>query len=257
MWRCPPRSRGGSGSRCEFPPTRGKVSTAAASRWRCRVAARRELPLEFTVHEGTLDAVDIPAGPWGHTIDLPWDGPEAEAWNRDMAAKSLRKLREYGFTTASGLPVITYRGFQAGRPDFDFTIGDQQMKTFREAGFSMPVVTYCPLSGLNTYGRDAAAMQAAGMSDYSQFVRALFSAVQKHAVKRIGCRSTGTSATSRLATISRAAPKTPRPIARPFPPVLRSSPRPVRSLDPTSPTRISVCPAHCTSPTGTCTTKRR
>jgi hypothetical protein len=154
---------------------RGRVTMGLSS------GGQRELPLEFTVHAGTLDAVDIPAGPWGHTIDLPWDGPEAEAWNRDMAAKSLRKLREYGFTTASGLPVIAYRGLQAGRPDFDYTIGDQQMKAFREAGFSLPVVTYCPLPGLNTYGRDDAAMQAAGMSDYSQFIRALFSAVQTHA----------------------------------------------------------------------------
>jgi hypothetical protein len=98
-----------------------------------------------------------------------------------MAAKSLRKLREYGFTTASGLPVMAYRGFQAGRPDFDFTIGDQQMKMFRDAGFSMPVVSYCQMDGLNTYFRDAAAMQAAGMDDYSQFIHALFSTVQTHA----------------------------------------------------------------------------
>ena len=28
---------------------------------------------------------------------------------------------------------------------------------FRDAGFSMPVVTYCPLRGLNTYRRDEAA----------------------------------------------------------------------------------------------------
>ena len=64
---------------------RGRVAMALAN------GGPRELPLEFTVHTGTLDAVDVPAGPWGHTIDLPWDGPEAEAWNRDMAAKSLRE----------------------------------------------------------------------------------------------------------------------------------------------------------------------
>ena len=57
------------------------------------------------MRKGTLDAVDIPAGPWGHTIDLPWYEDETAEWNRDMAVKSLKKLREYGFTTASGLPV--------------------------------------------------------------------------------------------------------------------------------------------------------
>ena len=63
------------------------------------------LPLQFTVRKGTLDPVDVPAGPFSHTIDLPWFEDEAAAWNADMAMKSLKKLREYGFTTASGLPV--------------------------------------------------------------------------------------------------------------------------------------------------------
>jgi hypothetical protein len=63
------------------------------------------VPLELTVHKGVLDPVDIPAGPWGYTIDIPWEGDEAAAWNRTMAVKSLQKIRECGFTTASGLPV--------------------------------------------------------------------------------------------------------------------------------------------------------
>lgn len=139
------------------------------------------VPLEFTVRKGTLDPVDIPAGPWGYTIDLPWEGDEAAAWNRAMAVKSLRKLREYGFTTASGLPVIQYRGFKDGKPVLDFTTGDAQMKMFREAGFHMPVVTYCALGGLNAYYKDEGAMRAAGFSDYSRFLKAVFSAVQQHA----------------------------------------------------------------------------
>ncbi len=139
------------------------------------------VPLEFTVRKGTLDPVDVPAGPWGHTINLPWSGDEAAEWNRGMAAASLKKLREYGFTTASGLPVITYRGFKDGVPDIDFSAGDAQMKMFRENGFTLPVVTYCALSGLNTYYQDEAAMRAAGFDDYSKFLKALFNAVQEHA----------------------------------------------------------------------------
>jgi hypothetical protein len=140
-----------------------------------------DVPVEFTVRKGALDAVDIPVGPWGHTIDLPWDGPEAAAWNRSMADKSLKKLSEYGFTTCSGLPVVTYRGFKKGVPEFDFSTGDRQMQLLRENGFSMPVVSYCAFNGLNTYYRDDAAMKAAGFSDYSQFIKALFGAVQQHA----------------------------------------------------------------------------
>jgi len=142
---------------------------------------RHSLPVEFTVRKGSLDAVDIPVGPWGHTIDLPWYRDEAAAWNRSMAEKSLRKLRAYGFTTASGLPVIAYQGFEGGVPQIDFSIGDAQMELFRRIGFTMPVVTYCRLAGLSTYYEDRSAMEAAGFNDYSRFIKAVFDAVQKHA----------------------------------------------------------------------------
>jgi hypothetical protein len=139
------------------------------------------VPLELTVRKGTLDPVDVPAGPWSHTIDLPWPGKEAEAWNRTMAEKSLRRMREYGFTSCSGLPVVAYRGFKDGAPVLDFSVGDAQMKMLKDCGFTMPVVTYCAFVGLNTYFKDEAAMKAAGFSDYSEFLKALFGAVQKHA----------------------------------------------------------------------------
>jgi hypothetical protein len=139
------------------------------------------LALMFTVRKGTLDPVDVPAGPFSHTIDLPWFEEETGEWNRGMAMKSLKKLREYGFTTASGLPVLTYQGFKDGAPQIDFSAGDAQMKQFREAGFRMPVVSYCPFHGLNTYYRDEDAMRAAGFTDYSAFIKAVFTAVQKHA----------------------------------------------------------------------------
>ena len=139
------------------------------------------LPVEFNVRKGQLDPVDLPAGPWSHTIDLPWDDQQARAWNEAMAVKSLRKLREYGFTTCSGLPVISYQGFKNGAPAFDFSAGDAQMKRMRAAGFTLPVVTYCALNGLNTYYQDEAAMKAAGFSDYSRFIQALFGAVDQHA----------------------------------------------------------------------------
>jgi hypothetical protein len=140
-----------------------------------------EVPLEFTVRAGTLDPVDVPAGPWGHAIGIPWPGAEARAWEDAVATKCLRKLREYGFTTFSGLPVLTHKGFKDGKPVIDFGAGDAQMKRAREAGFTMPVVTYCPFIGLNLYYQDAAALNASGLKDYGEFVKAVFSEVQKHA----------------------------------------------------------------------------
>ena len=100
------------------------------------------LPLRWTVLKGSLDPVDLPAGPFSHTIDLPWYDDEAAAHNREMASRSLARLREYGFTTASGLPVVRYLGFKDGKPQFDFSRADAQMELFREHGFNMPVVTY-------------------------------------------------------------------------------------------------------------------
>jgi hypothetical protein len=133
------------------------------------------------VRKGTLDPVDIPAGPWGHTINLPWYDDEVGKWNDAMADKSLRKLREYGFTSCSGLPVITLRGFKDGNPVLDFSTGDMQMKRLKDHGFTMPVVTYCPFIGLNTYYQDEAKMKAAGLTDYSDFIQTVFGTVQKHA----------------------------------------------------------------------------
>jgi hypothetical protein len=150
-----------------------------------RIAAERGgellLPLVFTVRKGTLDPVDLPAGPFSHTIDLPWYDDEAGERNREMAKRSLAKMREYGFTTASGLPVVRYLGCKDRVPQLDFSLADDQMRLFRDQGFRMPVVSYCPLPGFDLYHRDEAAMTQAGFTDYSEFVKAIFSAIQKHA----------------------------------------------------------------------------
>lgn len=139
------------------------------------------LPMELTVRKGTLDPVDIPVGPWGHTIDLPWYDEEVRQWNAAMAVQSLRKLRDYGFTSCSGLPVVSYRGFRDGAPVLDFSVGDAQMKRLKDLGFTMPVVSYCAFSGLNTYFKDEAQMKAAGFSDYAAFLKAVFGAIEQHA----------------------------------------------------------------------------
>ena len=112
----------------------GRRSTAARCACKAERGGELSLPLRFTVRKGTLDPVDIPAGPFGHTIDLPWFDDEAAAWNRDMAVKSLAKLREYGFTTASGLPVAhlsRVQGRQARRSTS--RAGDAQMRPLQGA----------------------------------------------------------------------------------------------------------------------------
>jgi hypothetical protein len=142
-----------------------------------------QVPVEYRVYQGTLDPVDIPVGPWGHEIGIPWydDDPATRAWNETMVQRSLARMREYGLTTFSGLPRIRYLGFRDGKPTFDFSDADRQMQRAKVAGFTMPVVSYVHLAGLNLYYKDDAALQQSGLRDYSQFIKAVFSAIQQHA----------------------------------------------------------------------------
>ncbi len=141
------------------------------------------LPVQLKVHKGVLAEADLPIGPWGHTIDLPWlpSDPGTIEWNREMAEKSLRKLREYGFTTFTGMPSLKYIGFKDGAPVIDFEKGDEQMRNARSAGFYMPIVSYVPIEGLNLYYQDLGAMKEAGFDDYSLFIKAVFQAIEQHA----------------------------------------------------------------------------
>lgn len=141
------------------------------------------IPLRLTVLKGSLDAMDIPAGPWGIYIETQWfkDDPKALAFNADMTGRGMRLLREHGFTLFSGAPSVVYQGFRNGAPAFDFHVADTQMETARKLGF-MAVDSYgAGISGLTAYAQDAAQMKAAGFTDYSAFIKAVYTAVERHA----------------------------------------------------------------------------
>jgi hypothetical protein len=150
---------------------------------RTEKAGTAQLPLEFRVRNGALDPVDIPAGPFGYSIGVPWFGDDQEttAFNRQMVKKSLYKMREYGFTACSGLPSIEYRGFDRGQPVLDFRAADPAMKLAGSLGF-LAVSSYgAGVSGFNAYSQDANALGSSGLTDYSAFVKAIYSRVQRHA----------------------------------------------------------------------------
>jgi hypothetical protein len=141
------------------------------------------IPVRFTVRKGALLPIDIPVGPFGGGIVSGWDNndPAAAAFSAELAAKSLRLLREHGFTIFSGVPSVVYKGFNKGKPVLDFSIADRQMQEARSLGF-LAVDTYgAGVSGINSYFPDTAKMTEAGFTDYSQFIRAVYSAVQQHA----------------------------------------------------------------------------
>ncbi len=165
------------------PPDAGPGTYKGRVMMRAEKGEPAEIPVEFRVRMGTLDPVDIPAGPWGCTINTPWysDDPAAAEYNRQMYLKGLRKIREYGFTAFSGIPSITYRGFRDGKPVLDFTVADAQMKAAGQLGF-LAVVSYgSGVAGIDPYYHDTERMSAAGFQDYPAFVKAIYSQIQRHA----------------------------------------------------------------------------
>jgi hypothetical protein len=101
-----------------------------------------------------------------------------------MVKRSLYKMREYGFTACSGLPLIAYRGFDRGRPVLDFRAADPIMKLAGSLGF-LAVSSYGGgVSGIGAYTQDTNAMSSAGFTDYSAFVKAIYSQIQRHADQR-------------------------------------------------------------------------
>jgi hypothetical protein len=144
---------------------------------------RQAIPLELRVHQGTLDPMDIPVGPWGCSIRTPWreGNAEAAAFHEKLATASLRALRQYGFTMFSGIPGIQYLGFKDGRPALDFGDSDPRMQQAKDMGF-LAVCNYGRgIGGLDTYFQDTERMKAAGFTDYSVFIKAIFTAIQQHA----------------------------------------------------------------------------
>ncbi|MGA2267498.1 MAG: hypothetical protein ABSH44_03410 [Bryobacteraceae bacterium] len=141
------------------------------------------VPLRFTVRKGALDAADIPVGPWGGRIGTPWyqDDPATIDFGAEMTEKSLLALRAHGFTMFSGVPYVVYRGFKDGQPVLDFGAADRQMADARKYGFRAVNSYGAGVIGLDAYHQDLGKMKEAGFNDYSAFIKAIYSAIDRHA----------------------------------------------------------------------------
>ncbi len=113
----------------------------------------------------------------------------------------LQRLREYGFTSCSGLPAIPYRGFKDGQPILDFSQADAQMKHAKDLGF-LAVGTYgSGVSGFDPYHQDTGAderRRVQGLHGVPQGGLSARSSVTPRA--KAGCRSITTWPTNRSAT---------------------------------------------------------
>ena len=129
-----------------------------------------------------LDELDVPAGPWGCSIGLPWYQGDLGDYDREMLRKCLAKMREYGCTSFSGIPTLGIRGWQNGKPDIDFSRADGEMSEAKAAGFRMIVVNYNGgIQPFNNYQIDQGAMTSAGFTNYADFLRAVLTEVDAHA----------------------------------------------------------------------------
>ena len=140
------------------------------------------IPLTFRVRKGTLDEADIPVGPWGHSVNMPWrEDAASRAFSEQLKRASLEKIREYGFNCVTGIPRFAYRGFRDGQPVLDFSQTDADMKLLRELGYLATCDYGAGIQGINKYFIDEAAMHAAGFTDYPEFIKAIYTAIQQHA----------------------------------------------------------------------------
>lgn len=138
--------------------------------------------IEARIFATPLDELDIAAGPWGSSLDVPWPGDDMSEWNRTMFRKSLDKMREYGCTTFSGIPTLRIKGWNNKVPDIDFTQADWQMQQAKAAGFKRVVINYNGgIQGFNNYVVDDAAMKAAGFDRCVDFLRAVLTPIAAHA----------------------------------------------------------------------------
>ncbi|MCC7490907.1 MAG: hypothetical protein IT204_01090 [Fimbriimonadaceae bacterium] len=155
---------------------RGSLTVSLAA------GGRLQVPLEVRLFARPLDEVDVPVGPWGCSIDLPWYSEDLGNYDEQTYLGCLRLLRSCGVTSFSGIPTVRLRGWTGGRPNLDFTLADRQMALAREAGFKHLVVNYNGgLQGFNNYLQDTAAMRSAGFGDYQDFLRAYLTPLQEHA----------------------------------------------------------------------------
>ena len=158
--------------------------------------------------------------------------------------KSFQKMREYGFTACSGLPSIAYRGFSQGKPLLDFTAADASMKLLKELGF-LGVSSYGGgVSGFDAYFKDSAAMGSAGFTDYGDFVKAIYSQVERQAVQHDWIPVYFNLADEPIGDDLVRWPRMPRSTAKPFRTGRRISPVPAASPEAIGTTPISGWQKH-------------
>ncbi|MCM8784922.1 MAG: DUF6067 family protein [Candidatus Omnitrophica bacterium] len=145
-----------------------------------------DLNLKVKVFPYKLDEVDIPAGPFGCKIPMPWFKEDIPDYEIEMYEKSLKKLREYGFTVFSGIPKILLE-IKDGKLEIDFKLADKEMELAKKLGFKI-VCNYgasLTLEGKNLQrGLYPELAEKLGFKDYKELLKYILTKIEKHVVEK-------------------------------------------------------------------------
>ncbi|MBT3379995.1 MAG: hypothetical protein HN742_11880 [Lentisphaerae bacterium] len=142
---------------------------------------RTAVGVEFEVVCPALDPLDVPAGPWGLAIRVPWFEAEMADYNAEMDRKCLALMREYGLTAFSSPLGIRMKG--KGRDlALDFSQADRTMAQARDAGMHLVVCYGVAVYGLNVYGYPTPTdPKRYGFGQLGELFKHVFGLVDQHA----------------------------------------------------------------------------
>jgi len=143
-------------------------------------------PFSLQVLDLTLDEPDFLMGFYG--FDIPHELPPER--KKTAMRELLTVLKENGMNSVSGGPPIRFSGFDAaGKPQLDFTACDEFFKTYKECGFTKPVVAYGGpgmVQGLhdgNVVGQTGHDWEKKTGKPFGELLKIVWSAVKEHAEK--------------------------------------------------------------------------
>lgn len=150
--------------------------------------APQSFPLTVRVLPFDLPAIkNLPVGPWGSGIDIPWveGDPAAEEWNLRNFSQSLDALKKYGFTSFSGRPHVRVT-LDGGKIAIDTSTADSEMQIIREKGFDRTISTYgIRTVGYNLYlGPTQKDADRAGVATPQELANTMFKQIDDHAKEK-------------------------------------------------------------------------
>jgi hypothetical protein len=144
------------------------------------------IDLNVRIFSFKLDEINIPAGPFGCKIPMPWYKEDIPDYDIEMYKKSLEKMREYGFTAFSGIPSIRIN-IKDKKIEFDFTLADKEMEIAKNLGFKM-VCNYgasIVINGKNIQrGLFTDLALEAGFENYKDFLEYILKKIDEHAKEK-------------------------------------------------------------------------